>query len=31
MVSGSGIQPNSWVFLRLPTEQMKAVEVKPNT
>jgi hypothetical protein len=31
MVSAGGIQPNSWVFLRLATDQMKAVEVKPNT
>lgn len=31
MALASGIKPNSWVFLRLASDQMKAVEVKPNT
>jgi hypothetical protein len=32
MVSSNGrIRPNTHVFLRLPTDQTKLIEVKPNT
>jgi hypothetical protein len=31
MASSNGIRPNAWVILRLASDQMKAVEVKPNT
>jgi hypothetical protein len=31
MASSNGIRANAWVILRLASDQMKAVEVKPNT
>jgi hypothetical protein len=31
MASSNGIRPNSWVILRLASDQTKAVEVTPNT
>ena len=31
MASSNGIRPNSWVILRMASDQTKAIEVTPNT